>query len=78
MKSSIFGTLNLRDFVNGLVLVVITSVLDIIKTSVEAGSLNFDWKEIGRIALIASVGYLLKNLTTNSKGEVLTKETTKP
>lgn len=61
------GTLQGRDFVRGLVIAVITSVLTIIVQTVEAGSLTFDWKVIGTTALAAGAAYLLKNLGEPTK-----------
>lgn len=69
MKSSKFLSLNVNDFLKGLVMAVLGAVFAIIKTTVEAGSLNFDWPTIGKYALAAAITYLTKNLLTASNGE---------
>ena len=73
MKSSIF-TLNKLDFVKGLVIAVLTSVITIIYDTVQIGSLTFDWKAIYTAAASAALAYILKNLLTNSNDEFLKKD----
>jgi hypothetical protein len=73
MKSSIF-TLNKIDFVKGLVIAVLTSVITIIYNTVQLGSLTFDWKTIFTAAASSALAYILKNLLTNSNDQFLTKE----
>jgi len=74
MKTSSFLTLNIRDFLKGLLMAVLGSVFAIIKTTIEAGSLSLDWPVIGKYALVAACTYLAKNLFTNSKDEFAHKE----
>ena len=74
MKSSKLFNLNIQDFIKGLILTVLTSVAVIIKTTIESGSLTFDWPTIGKYAMIAAISYLMKNLLTNSKDEFGVKE----
>jgi hypothetical protein len=69
-----FLTLNQKDFLKGLLLSVLTAVVTIVYKSVEAGSLTFYWKAIGTTALATALSYLLKNLLTNSQGEILKSE----
>jgi len=57
-------SLNLRDILKGLGIAVLTPVFTIIMTSLNAGSLTFDWKAIGVTAAAAGLGYLLKNFFT--------------
>lgn len=71
---SVFLSLNTSDFVKGLLLTVITAVISIIYSVVQAGSLTFDWKAIGTAALSAGIGYIIKNLLTNSSDTFLSKE----
>ncbi len=77
MKSS-FLSLNTKDFVKGLVITVLTSVLSIIYSSLQAGSLTIDWKVILTTGLTSAIGYIIKNYLTNSKDEILKKEPTNP
>ena len=72
--NSTFLNINLNDLVKGLILAVLTSVLTIVYSTVEAGSLAFDWKLITTTALTSALGYLLKNLLTNSEGQTFKKE----
>lgn len=72
MNSS-FLKLNILDLAKGLVVAVLTSVLVIVRDTVSAGSLNFDWTAILQTGLLSAVAYLLKNLFTNQNGELLKK-----
>ena len=73
MKSSIF-TLNKADFLKGLVIAVLTSIITIIYNTVNSGSLTFDWKAISTAAASAALAYILKNLLTNSNDQFLKPE----
>jgi hypothetical protein len=53
---------------------VLTTVITIIYQTVEAGSLTFDWKSIGTMALTSALAYIMKNLFTNSTGKLFGKE----
>lgn len=55
-----------KDVLKGLLVAVITPVITIIMTSVNAGQLTFDWKAIGIVALAAGLAYLVKNFFTPS------------
>lgn len=73
MNSSIF-TLNTNDFIKGLIMAVLSTVITVIYQTVEAGSLVFDWKSIGTMALTTALAYIMKNLFTNSAGQFFGKE----
>lgn len=75
MKSSLFS-LQTKDFVKGLFIAVLTSVLTIIYTSVSAGHLEFDGKTIATTALTSALAYIMKNFVTNSNDEILKKDIT--
>lgn len=72
--NSPFLNIDLNDLGKGLILAVLTSVMTIIYTTVQAGSLSFDWKLIATTALTSGLGYLLKNLLTNSEGQTFKKD----
>jgi hypothetical protein len=55
------ATLGLSDFLKGLLLAVISAVLTVVATSLDAGSLTFNWKAIGLVAASTAVSYLIKN-----------------
>lgn len=73
MKSP-FLTLNTSDFIKGLFLAVLTAVVTFMYTSIQTGSLTFDWKAIGLTAFSSALAYIMKNLLTNSNDELLKKE----
>lgn len=60
-------TLSLNDFWKGLIVAVISPVFTIIITSLNAGSLTFDWKAMGGVAAAAMLSYLLKNFLDSPK-----------
>jgi hypothetical protein len=73
-----FLRLGVRDFIKGLFLAIITAVLTFLTTALQEGAV-LDIKLIKRLAIAAFVGffsYILKNLLTNSKDEILTPEPT--
>jgi len=72
--NSTFLTLNLKDFIKGLLVAVLSAVVTIIYNTVQASSLAFDWKAIGMVALASATGYIVKNLFTNSNNEFFKKE----
>jgi hypothetical protein len=53
---------------------VLTTVITVVYQTVEAGSLVFDWKAIGTMALTSALAYIMKNLFTNSTGKLFAKE----
>jgi hypothetical protein len=73
MNSTLFN-LNSTDFLKGLVMAVLSTVITVVYQTVEAGSLVFDWKAIGTMALTTALAYIMKNLFTNSTGKLFAKE----
>jgi len=73
MKSP-FLTLNSRDFIKGLFVAVLTAIVTFMYTSLQNGSLTFDWKAIGMAALSSALAYIMKNLLTNSSDQLLATE----
>lgn len=69
-----FLKLNILDLVKGIITAAFAAVLAIIYPIVESGSLVFDWGMIWKAALLAAVSYLLKQLFTNSDGQLFKKE----
>ncbi len=72
------GQLNLRNWLRGLFIAVVTAVLTVVKTSLDAGGLIFNWPVIISVGLTAAVGYILMNLGTNNKGALLSKDVPNP
>lgn len=54
-------SLSAKDFLKGLIVAVGSPVFTILITSLNAGSLTFNWKAIGVVALSAFLTYLSKN-----------------
>lgn len=50
-----------RDFLKGLVVAVLTSILVVIQSTIEQGSLKFNWQQIGMVAVGSVIAYLTKN-----------------
>lgn len=73
MQSTFFN-LNSTDFIKGLVMAVLSTFITVVYQTVEAGSLTFDWKAIGTMALTTALAYIMKNLFTNSTGKLFAKE----
>ena len=73
MKSP-FLTLNTRDYVRGLIVSVLSAVVTIMYQTIQSGSFVFDIKSIAKVGIAAALGYILKNLVTNSQDEFLKKE----
>ena len=76
-----FGTLGKRDFINGLVVSVVSAVLTVLVSLFSQGGFNIftaDWAGIVNnvvvVSFIAMSSYLMKNLSTNSSGELFKKE----
>lgn len=77
MKKTTYLSLSAKDIIKGFILTVITAILTLIGTSINAGSLPLDWpawKPIVLAACGAGVSYLLKNFLTNSDDQFLKKE----
>lgn len=74
MKNSKLFTLNLNDFAKGLVVVVLTAAITALYQSYSTIPLKIDWGMILNTSVFAGLGYILKQIGTNSKGKILKKE----
>lgn len=68
-------TLNMRDVFKGLLVAILSPVFTILLTSLNAGSLVFDWKAIGAVALAAGLSYVLKNFLSPATIVISDKKT---
>ncbi len=59
-------SLNWKDILKGGLVAVLSAVLTVVYTTVQADSLSFDWKAIGITAATTALSYLLKNFFTPS------------
>jgi hypothetical protein len=75
MKSN-FMNINLFDILKGFFVAVITAVLTTVLNLLQTGAdlLNLDWKSILTIAVTSGIAYIVKNLLTNNKDEILSKD----
>jgi hypothetical protein len=73
MKSS-FLNLNKTDFIKGLIMAVLTSVLTIVYNTISTGSFAIDLKAVSLAASTSAVAYIMKNILTNSNDQFLKKE----
>jgi hypothetical protein len=46
----------------------------VVYTTIQTGTLSFDWKAISTTALSAALAYIMKNLFTNSNDQLLKKD----
>ncbi len=75
MKSK-FLTLDLRDMLNGLLIAFLAALIDGIIKMLDSGVV-FDWihlKPVLIAGISAALSYLLKNLLTNSRNQLFTRE----
>jgi len=79
MNNSPFGKLNLRDLINGVVVAFLTVALTGILQVLDAGGLpTMDQLIVaGKSGIVASLAYLLKNIVSNSQGEMGVREPVK-
>ena len=73
-------TLQTRDFLKGLLMAILVPVLVAVENSLDAGQITFNWPLLGKVAIGAAIGYLLKNFLTNDKvvaTKILQKEADK-
>ncbi len=68
------GTIKLSDWWRGLIVAVATTPLTIIYQSVSAGTFVFDWKAILGAAMTGGIAYILKNIATGQRGNLLTNK----
>lgn len=66
MKTSNLYSIDLKDLAKGLIVAVGSAVVTTIQTSLQVGSLSFNWKLIGTVALGAGIAYISKNFFTAS------------
>lgn len=77
MENAKFLNLNKHDFLKGLLVAVITAVLTTLLQIVESGGVMLSAESLqitAKIALTTAIGYLLKNMLTNSEGKPLSTE----
>lgn len=71
MKNSEWGKLNEFDFYKGIIVTAISTSLSIVYSTLDAGVFIINWKNVAMTALCSSVGYIIKNLFTDDKGNII-------
>jgi zinc transporter ZupT len=76
MKKSEFLKLKSQDFWKGLIVAVLTAAVTGLSTAITnaADFASFNWQSVVLAAAGGFVAYILKNLFTNSEGEILKTE----
>jgi len=71
-----FLKLNVTDVIKGAVVAAFASAVAVVGASIYAGRMPtlIEWKVAGLAASTAAVGYLIKNLLTNSQGQPFKEE----
>jgi hypothetical protein len=73
MNSS-FLKLGIQDYVKGFVMAVVSALITGVYSALTTVPMHIDFKQIGTVGLTAGLAYLIKNVFTNSDGQILTKE----
>lgn len=60
-------SLQLRDWLRGLVIAALTPVFVIVQQSLDMGHLVFNWQSIGMAALAGGMAYIVKNFLEPTK-----------
>ena len=71
-----FLKLNLKDFIKGLIVAVVSGVFTFLAQALSVQGFDFtsfDWSQIIRIAIVCFMSYTAKNLMSDSEGKVLGK-----
>lgn len=71
-----FLKLNLNDLFKGAIVAAIVALLGALQQALNTQGIDvrvYDWAAIGNASLVAGVGYILKNLLTNTDGKFLGK-----
>ncbi len=82
MEASKFLSVKTQDWIKTFWMFLISTIISIVGDALiqgfSSGSYSLSaihWKEIGSAIGVAVITYIQKQLMTNSKGEILTKET---
>jgi len=70
MKNSDFGKLNQFDFYKGLIVSSVSAGLNIVYQTLENGTFGVNWNTVAVVSTCSAVGYIIKNLFTDSDGQI--------
>jgi hypothetical protein len=73
LKKSKFLSIGTKDFIKGSIVAVLIAVGTFLQTVLTAGS-ELNYKQVLISAVIGFISYLVKNLLTNSRDEILKPE----
>jgi len=65
--TSNFLSLDIQDFIKGLIITITSAVFTLVAESVQKGHFTFDFTTIWHTAVAAGIAYLGKNLFTPAK-----------
>ena len=74
MKNSKLFKLNLNDFAKGLAVVLLTAIVSTLYQSFISVPPKVDWQLVLNNSILAGLGYILKQIGTNSRGKIFKKE----
>jgi hypothetical protein len=69
MKNTKLFDLGWDDLIKGAIITILSSTLTMVINQFQNGSV--DWSQVGKIALVATLSYILKQLGTDEEGKVL-------
>jgi hypothetical protein len=77
--NSPFLKLNFNDLIKGVIVAILSAFLTAVLQILESNSLPTleQLKSVGMVSLISGASYLIKNLLSNTNGEVFVKDETK-
>jgi len=67
--------LNARDFAKGFAVAFISALVTFLTEHLQANE-TFNWQQIGIVAGISFLSYMIKNLLTNSRDQLFKKDIT--
>jgi len=73
-EKSSFLSIDMKDAIKAFIVAVLGAVIGLMQVTIDAGSLDFDWKKIGLTALAAAGAYIIKNWLSNSNDQFLSSE----
>lgn len=67
-------TLNIKDFLKGLVMAILVPAVTIMQQSLDSGTLVLNWKTILIASISGVVAYLMKNFFTSDSSSLKTED----
>lgn len=74
MKNSKLFNLNLNDFLKGLLMVLLTAIITTLYQNFVSVPPKVDWQLVLNNSILSGLAYILKQISTNSDGNILVKD----